>query len=167
MNGEKVDVFYDENDLDIIHLFTYERDHWICECRRFEKTRASQVGRDEAGDLAILKHDAKNKSFQKHIKKAFNEMVSKGLKQVKKEELTRIDPITTSKYNVNDLESEAIRQRYLEREGIDDSEMDLLKGQPPMKTYYSNDYEEIDFETIKVKRDHSEIKAYKRKSPDD
>ena len=92
-------------------------------------------------------------------------MVSKGLKQVKKEELTRIDPITTSKYNVNDLESEAIRQRYLEREGIDDSEMDLLKGQLPMKSYYSNDYEDLDFETIKVKRDNSEIKAYKRKSP--
>ncbi len=38
LNGEKVDVFYDENDLDIFFIYLpTRRDNLICECRRFEK----------------------------------------------------------------------------------------------------------------------------------
>ncbi len=86
-NGKESPV-YDEKDPDTVHLFTHERDTYLCECRRFEKTRASQVGRDEAADKVILKHDAKNKSYRKYLKNERDRRISAGLRQIGKDEIT-------------------------------------------------------------------------------
>ena len=138
LNGVKVDVRYDEKDLGVVHLFSQNTDEYICECRAIHKPAISKASQSEKDTQEILNQSAKQKSFKKYVQKSHKEVVAKGLREQGIDELQLLDPLSTDKFNVNSLEGKQMYEYYLQAEGIDDTNMNLLKSQQPRPVYYAS-----------------------------
>ncbi|MGB0870341.1 MAG: hypothetical protein ACPGSD_12155 [Flavobacteriales bacterium] len=166
LNGSKIDVFYDEKDLSSVQIFYKDTDRVICECRKIDSPKASQIGRDSKADLSILKHDAKNKSFNKHIHDKTHDEIARGLKSVGLTEFTPTDPLSTDKYNVNNRETKLYEEWFLNENQIDSSKMDVYQSQTPRKTFYADKQIDLSkYERVVTKT--GKLKPLKKEDPKD
>lgn len=111
LQGQKVIVRYDENDLDRVMLFN-EYDDAICEVKKSVRVSVSKIDETEKTKDNTYKVVAKNKSYSKHIDKYRNEIISKGLESIGKESLELVHPLSLAKNQVNSLESQQLLELY-------------------------------------------------------
>ena len=132
LQGKKVAVRYNENDLDWIMLFDYETDTPICECKASIKIELAGVDHQDEEVLNIIKSEAKKKSYVKHIESETQKIIDKGLNQENLDALELTHPLSLEKNQVNSKESLELLDLYYNENGITQSE-ELKQTHKPIK----------------------------------
>lgn len=156
LQGKEVYVRYDEKDLDEIMLFDFKNEQAICKCKKALSINTARVNRTEEDDLNTMKIVAKKKSYKKHLKDKGDAIIDAGLKAIGTDSLDLIHPLSLDKNQINEEESKAFVEQYLQIFKIapDQEEKPHKK---PLKTIYHSG----------VSSEYSNMieKGAKRKSP--
>ncbi|MCC4211707.1 DDE-type integrase/transposase/recombinase [Leeuwenhoekiella parthenopeia] len=123
LQGVRVAVRYDPNDLDTVMLFDLEHDTPICECRKAVDIHMSVADRDENEELKTAIIEAKNKSYNNFLKEQTEDIIDKGLRAINKDELEIAHPLSLDKNTVN-AEETKLHNLFLQQKNIskDDEE---------------------------------------------
>jgi transposase InsO family protein len=126
LNGQKVTIRYDENDLSSVMLFDAKTDTAICECEQIVNVNIAQVDRTELDEFETLKQTAKKKSFESHIEKEALKIVSTGMQSVGKttQDFEFQNPLGLAKNQINSQESKEMQDYFLLEKNIN---LELIK----------------------------------------
>ncbi|QTE22392.1 DDE-type integrase/transposase/recombinase [Polaribacter cellanae] len=153
LQGKKVAIRYNENDLDWIMLFDYNTDTAICECKASIKAELLAPEDPKSKEVSnIIKSEAKKKSYHNYLKNQTQKIIDKGLEHENEDNLELVHPLSLQKNQVNTKESEDFLELYYNENGITkDAEYQLTKK--PIKTILHSGVK--DFEELLIKKSSS------------
>lgn len=115
LNGTKVKMYYDENDLSSIHLFDLDGGY-ICECKQKVRVHEGEAGRTEADTLTLIKQAKHNASIEGIIKTQTNEVIQKGTQDG---EMKLLSPFQVYKDELNEAETDLMFAYMANEKGLD------------------------------------------------
>lgn len=115
LNGTKVKMYYDENDLSSIHLFGLDGGY-ICECKQKVLVHEGEAGRTEDDTLTLIKQAKHNASIEGIIKTQTNEVIQKGTQDG---EMKLLSPFQVYKDELNEAETDLMFAYMANEKGLD------------------------------------------------
>jgi hypothetical protein len=149
LQGKKVAIRYNENDLDWIMLFDFETDKAICECKASLKVELLINEPQDKKVSNIIKSEAKKKSYHTYLKNTSQGFIDKGLHQENEENLELVHPLSLDKNQVNTKESEDFLELYYNENSISQNEEFKLKNKSIKKIAHSK---EVDAHSLLIKK---------------
>jgi hypothetical protein len=118
LNGQQVKVYYDEQDLSTVQIFTLGNEY-LGQLRQKRHTVLARANQTESDVLEIIKQSKHNESLTTTIKKRTTETAAKA-DAINPDVFARVlDPFTVAKDDYNSAETELMRSYVREQKGID------------------------------------------------
>jgi len=150
LQGKRVFVRYDENDLQRIMLFDIEHEQVIGECKKSLKIATAEVDRTPEDLENMYKVTSKNKSKLKYIKDQKAEILEPVFKKVGKESIDLIHPRGLSKNKLTEFEDLEQQERLRLVLNIT-KENEEKPVKEPLETIYKT-VSKIDYEDFVVQK---------------
>jgi transposase InsO family protein len=152
LNGQKVLMKMDNNNLDEIHLFTVKNENFICSCRLRKQPNLAKAEQTKEDELEIIKQIKHNESYDDHMSKITQGRIDRFKEITGKEEIVYTDVFTLRKESIKNNElSETLK--YYDHFGIDPTKINRKVGKPVKSDQW---------ERKKLKKDYT-INPYKGK----
>lgn len=121
LNGEKVRIFYEENDASDIYVFTLDGE-FVCTCRQRTQIHEAFVDQLEGEGERIIRHVSHRNAFYTSVENKTNE------RQKKAEEfigvgIELLTPITQEKRKLNNAESQALLKHFYAAKDINPNDI--------------------------------------------
>lgn len=129
LNGEKVRIFYEENDASDIHVFTLDGE-FVSTCSQHAQIHEAFVDQQEGEGDRIIRHVS-------HRNAAYTCVENKATERQKKAEefvgigIELLTPITQEKRKLNDAESQALLKHFYDAKDINPND---IKEREPVNT---------------------------------
>jgi len=134
LNGQKVRVYYEEDDASNIHVYTLEGE-FVCVCKQHLQIHEAFVDQQEGEGLQIMKHVAHRDAIYGFIDNKKDERVQK-VEQLTGEAFELVMPITREKQKLNNAESQVLLRQFYDQKGINPKD---IADREPITPYYNRE----------------------------
>ena len=131
LQGQKVRVRYNPENLEEIFLFEYETDEFLTRCKPSITVHLGAVHQTEEDIKKMQKHAAKKKSYISYIDREIEAINQKGLAYIGKESYDIISPVEIGKEKLNTKESMDLMAYYY---GVYNTPVDIVEEAKEQKT---------------------------------
>jgi hypothetical protein len=137
LNGQKVRIYYEEDDASDIHVYTLEGE-FVCVCKRHAQIHEAFVDQQDGEGLQIIKHLAHRDSLYSVIENKAIECVKKAA-QYAGEDYELVLPTTRTKLLLNEAENQVLINQFYDKTGINPDKLKKTNPVIPSSPYYNRE----------------------------
>jgi len=121
LNGQKVRIYYEENDASDIHVFTLD-EKFVCMCSQHAQIHEAFVDQEEGEKERMMKHVSHRDSIYKCVENKADERNKKAVNYIG-EGFEILTPITMEKRKINNSESQALLKQFYAAKDINPNDI--------------------------------------------
>lgn len=116
--GQHVKVYYDENDLSTVHLFS-QKGEYLCECRQKVLVHEGKAGQTDGDVKALIKQSRHAESIKTTVRNKTNEIRDRAMEAIGDDFMNMMSPFKVAKEKFNNSETNLLLNYVIDHKGID------------------------------------------------